>query len=340
MQLDEQTANSVVTRPTAAAPGSVRWFRERDLGGGITGTTMDADFLNDLLGNLIDLLAAGSITRTKGESGDSDLVDAIKAVIGIERAENALVGHLSRQSDSIIHLQPSNGADVQVGIDNTVLKTTGNIVFNMAADLEGAEAASTAYYLYLRNEAGALDAQISATVPDLPGGTKPGYKSGDATRRCVGSFWNNVGENIVECTWMHNGQVLFSNMDADHEHVLADTASTAWQNQNVNLPITAKSMRFIASFQDNTTGIVVYGADDAAGTITAATQDPFLAGLKDALYWNISTAGADNKGHAIAGEIPILTPATPAFHYGLSVAIDVGLHKLKVTGYTDIFAPR
>lgn len=77
MQLDENTPNSVVVRPAAAAAGSeARWFREKATG--ITGTTLPQDWFNDILGNIRALWAAVGITRTKGASGDSDLTDAIR----------------------------------------------------------------------------------------------------------------------------------------------------------------------------------------------------------------------------------------------------------------------
>ena len=337
MQLDENTANSVITRPIAAAPGSVRWFRERDLGGGITGTTMDADYLNDLLGCIIDLLLAGSITRTKGASGDSDITDAIKAIIGLEKPQGALVGHLDRQSNSVIHMQPSNGADVVVGIDNKILKTTGNLVWDMATDLEGAEAASTKLYLYVRDNAGVLDEQISATVPDLPGGTKPGYKSGDATRRCVGSTYNDIGSNLIESIWLPGGEVLFKSHDGDHEHSLALTQNLWSAVIPVNIPLCATAFRVLCHIDTAFNRSIAYGASDAATDPTVLNS--IIGTNASEILLEMSEDG--NAGHhqSIEGIIPVANIASPGFKF-TTYNQALTKNELVVKGYHCLFAPR
>jgi len=341
MQLDDKTANAVSVRPTADVAGALRWFRERDLGGGITGTTMEQDFLNDQLGNNIALLAAAGITRTKGEAGDSDLLDSIKAIVGLNTPQGALSGHLDRQSPSVIRLRPVDGAQVRVGIDNKVLSKTGNLVWDMTADLEGAEGPSIALYLYVKDAAGVLEEQISPTAPDLPGGTKPGYKSGDPTRRCIGSTWNSAGSDLVPAIWGPGGEVRFTRHDADHAIVLLTAALTTWRNQTVKVPITASSVfcNFSARTPTNN-GMVVYAADGATGTLPAGAVDPTAAGFEDTLIATESTGTGDQKGYGINAEIPIITPATPAISYGITASLIVSSHHLLVTGYRDIFAPR
>lgn len=340
MQLDDRTANAVSTRPTADAAGALRWFRARDLGGGITGTTMEEDFLNDVLGTVINVLAAGGITRTKGAAGDSDFTDAIKAIIGLEKPQGALVGQLFRVSNSVYELRPSSGADVVVGIDNKILKKTGNLVWDMAADLEGAEAASTALYLYVRDNAGVLDEQISPTVPDLPGGTKPGYKSGDATRRCVGSTWNDVGQDFVPAIHGPGGSVMFTAHDADHVVDLVEAATTSWRNQTVKIPITAAGVFISAAARfPAATGAIYFAVGDATGTLPAGGGDPSVSGLENALLHAINSTGSDIKGASVQGEIPITIPATPAISYAATTTLN-GDFWMIVRGYRDIFAPR
>lgn len=330
MQLDENTANSVAVRPTAEAAGAVRWFRERDLGGGITGTTMDADYLNDLLGVMIAVLAAGSITRTKGASGDDDLLDAIKAIIGINRPQSTLDGYLKRTAAGIIQLQPLVGNDVACAIDDTVLRNTGAISFNMAADLEGSEAASTAYYFYLRNDAGSLDAQISATAPDLPGGTKPGFKNGDATRRCVGSMWNDDNQDFPLCTWQPGGVVLLHAHGDDHEHVPA-SSGPAWADQALNIPLCALAVHVTARLSTASGGTTSIGASDAAtnpdGSKLGANGHENLAGVK--------TAVGQQLYQDTNAVLPIEDPAVPAISWEGDE-----LDELAVIGWVDLFAPR
>ena len=340
MQLDDKTANAATVRPTADAAGALRWFRARDLGAGITGTTMEQDYLNDHLGNNIALFLAAGITRTKGEAGDSDLLDSIKAIIGLNTPQGALSGHLDRQSPSVIRLQPIDGTDVRVGIDNKVLSKTGDLVWDMAADLEGAEGPSIALYLYVKDAAGVLEEQISPTAPDLPGGTKPGYKSGDATRRCIGSTWNNAGSNLVPSIWGPGGAVMFTEHDADHGHDLIEAASTSWRNEVVKIPVTASGVFISASgIWPVTTGGIFFAADGATGTIPAAGVDPTVAAFKNSLLHAVSTGSNDGNGVSVQGEIPITIPATPAISYVSTAGLSSNFFMV-VRGYRDIFAPR
>lgn len=341
MQLDENTANSVTVRPTAAAAGaSVRWFRARDLGGGITGTTMEEDFLNDVLGNLRTLLSAASITRTKGVSGDSDLLNAIKAILGINTAQATLDGQLVITAPGIIQLQPVHGNDVAVAIDDVVIRKTGVLEWNMAADLEGSETASTSFYLYAENDAGALVEKISATVPDLPGGTKSGYENGDATFRCVGSVWNNASQDFVPATYGPGGVVRFHEHDGDHEHALALAKSTSWQTEvALNLPVSAILAAISASGNFALgEGMIVYAPEGASGgTITDGVHDP--KAVADAIAAVVKDGTSNKSGFGIAFDLPIITPAAPKLAYAMTEDCEEE-HTALVTGYTDLFAPR
>jgi len=338
MQLDENTANSVAVRPTALAPGAVRWFRERDLGGGITGTTMDADFLNDVLGNLIAVLAAGGVTRTKGAGGDDDLLDAIKVILGITAQQGTLHGHLKRTAAGIVQLQPVSGTDVAIGVNNLVMRNTGPITWDMASDLEGGESASTAYYLYARVLGGAIDPQISATPPDLQGGAKPGYKNGDISRRCVGSIWNKANQDFINCTWLPGGQVLFHEHDASHEHALLVTQITSWREVALNLPVSALSARINASGEwTSGAGMAVYAAEGASSVLSDASNDPSTD--PEILAAHVVDGTSNKDGFGIQFDLPIITPAAPKLAYGLTEDL-VNTHMALVLGYTDIFAPR
>ena len=339
MQLDENTANSVVTRPTAEAAGAVRWFRERNLGGGITGTTMDADFLNDLLGNLIAVLAAGSITRTKGASGDSDLLNAIKAIFWANTPPSALDGQLVRTGNATIELQPVHGNDIAVAIDNVVIRKTGVLAWDMASNLEGSETPSTPYYLYAENDAGALVEKISAAAPDLPGDTKSGYEAGDASFRCLGSVWNNSANAFVPSTYCPGGVVRFHEHDGDHEHTLQNSQQTSWHTEiALNLPVTALLAKINASGEwDTGEGMVVFGAEGASGTLTNGSKD--TAAFADILAAHVVDGTSSKDGYGLQFDLPIKTPAAPKLAYGLTENMAAS-HRALVLGYTDIFAPR
>ncbi len=340
MQLDDQTANAVTVRPTAAIAGALRWFRKRDLGGGITGTTMEQDYLNDHLGNVIAILAAAGISRTKGAAGDSDMLKAIKSIIAQGAGSSTLNGQLKRTAAGIIQLRPIVGTKVSVGIDNIVLNNTGAISFDMASHLEGGESASVALYLYLRNQSGSLDQQISATAPDLPGGTKPGYKGGDATRRCVGSTWNNIAQDFVECTWLPGGDVLFHSHDGDHEHNLG-LLGNGWVSQSVNLPLCASAMR-VLHHQISNDQTVALAASDA--TTSPTVQKRILGTNAGEILFHMTIDSSSNRGgSALDGLLPVANIAAPAFKwttYGVTLSGTDPINEVVIKGYHDLFAPR
>lgn len=334
-------ATSAGTRPTIDAPGTPQFWTNGDPGMSIAATILEADWHNDVQEILLAVIAAGGVTPTKGPGGDNDLLVAIRALAGAEVPQSTLVGRLFRVSESIVHLRPVSGADVVVGIDNEIFKQTGNLVFDMATDLDGSEAASTAYYLYVRDLAGALDPQISATVPDLDGGTKPGYKSGDVTRRCIGTVWNDAGQDFVPCIYGPGGSVMFTEHDADHTHDLIETADTSWRDEAVNVPVSAAGVFFSASTETPTlTGMLLFAASDATGTIPTGGIDPTIAAYNNALLYSLfGGSGGTIKHISIHGEIPIAVPATPAISYVSNRDLS-GSFFMIVRGYRDIFGPK
>jgi len=71
--------SAVAVRPAAAAAGTAGWFQDGNPAEGIRGTVLEADFLNDLVANLMAVLTAGGVTPVKGD--DNNLRDAILAMI-------------------------------------------------------------------------------------------------------------------------------------------------------------------------------------------------------------------------------------------------------------------
>lgn len=71
--------SAVAVRPATAAAGTPGWFQDGNPAEGIRGTVLEADFLNDLVANLLAVLTAGGVTPVKGE--DNNLRDAILAMI-------------------------------------------------------------------------------------------------------------------------------------------------------------------------------------------------------------------------------------------------------------------
>lgn len=71
--------SAVAVRPTTAAAGTPGWFQDGNPAEGIRGTVLQADLMNDVLGNLLAVCTAGGITPMKGQ--DNNVRDAIIAMI-------------------------------------------------------------------------------------------------------------------------------------------------------------------------------------------------------------------------------------------------------------------
>jgi hypothetical protein len=333
IRIDNATA--VAVRPTIDAAGTPGWWTNGDPGVPTPATIIAADFLNDVQAIIEAVFTAASVTPTKGPGGDNDLLTAINTLANAAVPPDVLVGHLKRTAPGIVQLQPRSGTKVYCSIDNVVLENTGSISFDMASDFDGSEGASEAVYFYLRDQSGTLDPQISATAPDPPGGTKPGYKSGDTTRRCVGSEWNNASQDFVEQSWGPGGEVTFHARDSDHEHALAHTQA-GWGSQAVNLPKSASRMRYLW-FIDGTN-------DDAALAASDATTDPTVGGKiigtnAAEILHAYSGDGSSNPSTCSPGSIPIADIASPAFKF-TTYGGAVTENDVAIIGYTDLFAPR
>jgi hypothetical protein len=85
--LDENDPGAVAVRPAHRADGSLDyWFANRDIPGGVAGTTYDQDYQNDVLGLFRDLFTQTGIPRVKGPAGDGALFSAIGSVIDLHGA--------------------------------------------------------------------------------------------------------------------------------------------------------------------------------------------------------------------------------------------------------------
>ena len=73
-------ATGIAVRPTPLPAGTDRWHQRGDALAGIKGSSVDADWLNDLDANIAMVLVDGAIAGTKGPAGDANLRDAIRAI--------------------------------------------------------------------------------------------------------------------------------------------------------------------------------------------------------------------------------------------------------------------
>lgn len=105
---DDSTGASV--RPTATSAGTARWQQDGDAQTGVLGSIIRADFLNDIWGNLAAVLTAGGVTPVKGEAGDSNLLDAIKAIGGAQRVSSKSANYTALIGDNNVVLRFTSAA--------------------------------------------------------------------------------------------------------------------------------------------------------------------------------------------------------------------------------------
>jgi hypothetical protein len=243
IRIDNDTANAV--RPTITAAGTEKWWHNGDPGGGVPATVIEADWLNDIQANLEAVLVAGGITGTKGPGGDSDLIDAMNAILGTA-ATGLLRANFEWVAVNQVRFTPGLGGLITVEIDNVVLSQSANIVWELGdsgvggSDLDtGSEATDTPYYLYLENSSGTLVQHLSATGPEPRGSAdKVGYHPTNTTWRCVGSFWNDAGEDVANFNACRGGLIVLFDRDSSFTEAPNNAAYTAL---TINAPRTASA---------------------------------------------------------------------------------------------------
>jgi len=253
---------------------------------------------------------------------------------------NLKIGQLTRTDAATITLSPGTNDNIVMTVNGKILTRSTDLIYNFTKLDTGSELASTAYYMYIDDVAGVMTAVVSASAPVLPTEAgKVGYHPTRTDELCIGGFWNNVLFDIVPTIWTPDGMAMFTEHDADHGHDLIELPSIAWRNEVVKIPETASGVLISASAQTPTVaGGIFFAADGATGTIPANGVNPTIAAFKNSLMYAINAGGGDIKGSSVHGEIPIVTPATPAISYvstfGLSNFFMI------VRGYRDIFSPR
>lgn len=80
-------STGVTDRPAPLPTGPSRWFKRGDSSQGILGSVVTADYLNDLDGNIRNILAAAGVTPSKGAAGDNDLLNAFRTIAASGVAE-------------------------------------------------------------------------------------------------------------------------------------------------------------------------------------------------------------------------------------------------------------
>lgn len=358
MQIDEKDPNAVTVRPTPLTLGAeTRWFRDKDPGSGITGTSLLARFFNDVLGNLRALLAAAGVVRTTtGPGGDNDLLNAILNLLAARTQRGTLHGSFEYVSASQVRLRPRLGTRIAIEIDDVVYQKAVDLVFDHALDFSGSETASSPVYYYVHwdpaGDGGAGDfvPHATHTSPHLPGGAKPGYHPTNTTWRCVGTAWNGPGSDLVPFT-LRRGRHTFRERVADHYHTLTMTFG-GWLDLALNVPDGAGAVSLLVLLRGDDPR-VAFGTSDAPGSLPTTETVPHslndanmqgvLAIAGNETSSNISTSGGPTQTtQTLQIDLPIADLASPGIRYG---ALDEGAAgasnaEMKVIAYDDPFAPQ
>lgn len=183
-QIDLPSAANAL--PAPAALGAVGYFQDEDAGLGVEGTIVPADYMNMLMLELLNLLAAASIAPSK--TTYNQVLAAINFLIDAAIASVASSVQGSRKKLKIVNDGGTPNTVMDVTADELVLEDGGgdtwklsgvNLTVNSAlagaGGLDtGALAASTAYHIWVIAEPGgaspACIMSLSATAPTMPGG--------------------------------------------------------------------------------------------------------------------------------------------------------------------------
>jgi hypothetical protein len=263
---------------------------------------------------------------------------------------NLKIGHLVTTDVTTITLSPGTFGNIVMAINGKILTRSADLIFILddfgvggsVLDV-GSEAVSTAYYLYIDDIAGVMTPVISVTPPVLPGAAGVvGYHPTRTDELCIGSFWNDAGEDIVNTIWGPGQEVRFINMDGDHQISPSATAAVVWKTQAVNLPETASHIILSAHGESpSASGLLGFAVGNATGAVTAlanrisamGTSGPFC------LYATVWDSGGDINGFGLAEmSIPVTVPASPQFSYAITRTLN-GTLEVNVLGYRDHFAP-
>ncbi|HHA2912813.1 TPA: hypothetical protein ACOD97_000152 [Stenotrophomonas maltophilia] len=105
-------------------------------------------------------------------------------------------------------------------------------------------AANTWYHNYVYDNAGATDVEISTTVPAPPYNGAARAKTGDTTRRYLGSFRTDGSGAIYNFIHTDDGVIYLTDISVTPFRVLANGASTSWTTFSVSnvAPVTANGL--------------------------------------------------------------------------------------------------
>lgn len=176
-------------------------------------------FRTELLPSFGDLIASQiGVVAPLGDAHVQAALERLDGVLAGFQTNRGLSHHggLVWTSTGQVTLRRGTGVgavnrELAFEINGTVVKKTdADLVIDMAVHLDGSEAASTWYYVYLENVGGALVPHISASPPVLPGSVsgKVGYHPVNTNWRFLapmdnpaeGVLYNDGSSNLVPWT--------------------------------------------------------------------------------------------------------------------------------------------
>lgn len=175
-------------------------------------------------------------------------------------------------------------AEIAIEIDGAVVtKTDADLAFSIVTHIEGTEAASTWYYLYVSESSGAIVPHVSATAPVMPGAGsgKVGYHPTQTAWRFLGSvdptigvFFNDASSNIVPFVANTEGWQWRDLTPATHiDFPMAAPAGANWQAVDLStlLPAIAREALVQVSLQGDDCSVDFAGGSRIGNAIGSTT---------------------------------------------------------------------
>jgi len=189
---------------------------------------------------------------------------------------------LAWESVSQVRLNRDVGGVLQVEIDGVVLTAGLSILFDIASHLDiGPEAASTFYYLYLENVAGVLTPHVSATGPEVTGGSKVGYHSANPTWRYVAAVWNTAALNFERFSARRGAGGRFEMIvntrtgSAIPAEGVVEHATVQDADVSAFLPVTAREALIHAEMNSVNLRFHLFKGDRIGEAITSTSKGPY-----------------------------------------------------------------
>lgn len=163
--------SAVAVRPATTAAGTPGWFQDGNPAEGIRGTVLQAEFLNDLIANIMAVLAAGAVVPVKGS--ETDLRDAILAMIAAGTVPTGMLAPFPASAP------PSSGWAKANGI--TVPRTGGWAALWAYAQASGNLVTDAVWLAGRPASFSSGDGATTFRIPDLRGLFVRGYHDGSGT---------------------------------------------------------------------------------------------------------------------------------------------------------------